>query len=226
MSVSDVTSTALEKLSDVMLDKASGVFDILLSGVQNSLMEKRIDNAVKTVELIKSRLAEYGVEVDYRKYFSEKLQVPMEWARAVSEVEGEDLRRLLQNLFTRHLMGDYEDDGHYVAFISIIKEMDADDIHTLIKIKAGKGEDYPAKSVNHLFHLGLIDVYHEITVPKTDEEVPSAIDGGDSHTTPAAVKWGLLLGEQKAVQVGTPYMTEYGDEFLEACTSPLGVVPV
>ena len=38
MSVSDVTSTALEKLSDVMLDKTSGVFDILLSGVQNSLM--------------------------------------------------------------------------------------------------------------------------------------------------------------------------------------------
>ena len=221
MSVSDVTFSALEKLSDAAIDKASGVFDILFSGVQNTLMEKKIDNAVRTVELIKSRLSEYGVEVDYRKYFSEKLQVPMEWVRAVSEVEVEELRRLLQNLFTRHLMGDYEDDGHYVAFISIIKEMDADDIHTLIKIKAGKGEDYPAKNVKHLFHLGLIDVYHEITVPRTDEESPSSVDGGDSRSTPSTNTWGNLLGEQRAVQIGSPYMTEYGEEFLEACTSPL-----
>ena len=221
MSVSDVTSSALEKLSSAAIDKASGVFDILFPGVHNNLMEKKLDNAVKTVELIKSRLAQYGVEVDYRKYFSEELQVPMEWVRAVSEVEGEELRRLLQNLFTRHLMGDYEDDGHYVAFISIIKEMDADDIHTLIKIKAGKEEDYPAKSIKHLFHLGLIDVYHEVTVPKTDEVSPSAVDGGDSRSVPSTMTWGQLLGEQKAVQIGSPYMTEYGEEFLEACTSPL-----
>ena len=213
----------VHKTVDTVLDKTAGVFDLFCPGIHNSLMEKRLNNAIQTVELIKSRLAEYGLKVDYQKYFSEKLQLPLEWARTVSEVEEEDQRRLLQNLFTRHLLGRYDDDSHFVAFIAMIKEMASEDIRVLMSINTGTEGDmkkYPARIIMHLFRLGLINIYHEITVPRVDNEVSEEIDGGDSHTGPENITWGVMLGEQKAVQVGTPYITDLGREFLQACSEP------
>lgn len=210
-------------LNTTNLDKTVGIFDLFCPKIHNTLMEKRLNNAIQTVELIKSRLAEYGLKVDYQKYFSEKLQLPLEWARTVSEVEEEDQRRLLQNLFTRHLLGRYDDDSHFVAFIAMIKEMASEDIRVLMSINTETEEgftNYPASIVMHLFRLGLINIYHEITVPRVDKEVPEEIDGGDSFSEPENITWGVMLGEQKAVQVGKPYITDLGREFLQACTEP------
>ncbi len=39
-------------------------------------MEKTINNAERTAELINSRLAKYGLKVDYQRYFEEKLNTP------------------------------------------------------------------------------------------------------------------------------------------------------
>ena len=197
------------------------LLDLFFPGVQNKLMDKRMNNAVRTVELIKSRLAEYGLKIDYQKYFSEQLQIPLEWARAVSETEGEDKQELLCSLFTRHLTGRYDDDSHYVMYISMIKEMSSEDIRVLMSINSGQDEDYPAGAVERLFRLGVINIYHEITVPKTDGEAPAEIDGGNAGSEPSGITWGMKLGEQKAVQAGAPYMTQFGREFLEACTNPL-----
>ena len=140
---------------------------------------------------------------------------------AFSEVETDDQRTLLQNLFTRHLLGEYDDDGYYPSYVNIIKELTSEDIQILMSIKNGKQKDYPAKNIRHLFRLGLIDIYHEITVPKTDEGAPTEIDGGTSATEPENITWGTLLGEQRAVQAGAPYITKYGMSFLEASASPL-----
>ena len=211
----------IDKVADKALNIAAPLLDLFFSGMQNKLMEKRIDNAVKTIELIKSRLSEYGVKVDYEKYFTEKLQVPLELVRAISDVESDDQRELLQNLFMRHLLGKYDDDGFYPSFINIIKELTSEDIRVLMSINEEEDRDYLAANIRHLFRLGLIDIYHEIVVPKTEEEAPSVIDGEDSHMHPENVTWGLILGEQKAMQAGKPYMTSYGKLFVEACTSPL-----
>ena len=216
------TSAVMEKVSSEMLSKSIGVLDLLVPSLHNKLMKKRIENAIETVELIKANLLKYGLTVDYEKYFEQKLQVPLMSIEAISEVETDGQRELLQNLFTRHLLGEYDDDGYYPSYVNIIKELTSEDIRILTSIKDGKQEDYSALNIRHLFRLGLIDVYHEITVPKTDEEAPTEMDGGDSRTKPEGMTWGMLLGEQRAVQAGAPYITEYGEKFLEASASPLG----
>ncbi len=217
----EINSGAIEKVSSEILSRFIGVLDLFVPSLHNKLMKKRIENAVKTVELIKANLLKYKLTVDYEKYFEQKLQVPLMSIEAFSEVETDDQRTLLQNLFTRHLLGEYDDDGYYPSYVNIIKELTSEDIQILMSIKNGKQKDYPAKNIRHLFRLGLIDIYHEITVPKTDEGAPTEIDGGTSATELENITWGTLLGEQRAVQAGAPYITEYGMSFLEASASPL-----
>ena len=94
-----------------------------MPGVQNIIMNKRLDNAERSILTVRERLAKYGLQVDYRRYFEEKLQVPLMEVHGLSEVETEEQRELLQKLFIRHLTGRYSNDAFYPSFIAIIKTL-------------------------------------------------------------------------------------------------------
>ena len=219
-----------DKAFDMVRENTLSLLDLFAPGVQNRIMKKRLKNAELAIEGIKEKLSEYGLEVDYERYFEEKLHVPLKAMRALSEVETVDQREMLQTLFARHIAGEYEDDGNYASFIGIIEELDSEDIRYLQRLKAcedSNEEQPPAEDASgqaredKLFRYGLIDKYHEIEVLKTEREVPTGIDAGGTEPVVEALTWGMMLGEQKALQVGSPYFTEYGREFMKACTEPL-----
>ena len=186
----------IDKVADKALNIAIPLLDLFFSGMQNKLMEKRIDNAVKTIELIKSRLSEYGVKVDYEKYFTEKLQVPLELVRAISDVESDDQRELLQNLFMRHLMGKYDDDGFYPSFINIIKELTSEDIQVLMSINEEEDKDYLDSILKESDPIIKLDD-DQRRVVLTDEDYCLVVAGaGAGKTTTVAAKVRYLVEKQ------------------------------
>lgn len=186
-------------------------------------MNRRLESAIKAVEGIKSKLAEYGLAIDYARYFEEKLQIPLTAVRTMSELETDGQRELLQNLFVRHISGQYDTDGDYVSYIHIIEELDAEDIKILNELQRGeelKPEIGKSSSLRKLYKNGLIDIYHEVEALKGDGEMPLGVEVREGKT---AQTWGAMVGKEKVMQAGKPYLTEYGVGFLEACTGKLSV---
>ena len=207
----------LEEMKEIVREIAPKAFDLYCSCVHNRIMEKRMENAKQLIETVNKGLKEYGLQVDYEKYFEEKLAVPIEAVRTASELEKTEQRELLQKLFMRHLAGEYEDDGYYVSFIRIIKELTSEDIRELMKIRDGEESDWRSEEVNHLFHFGFVDVYHDIEVPDIREDTRIVIDGGEAEES--SVRNYIPL--QRAVQAGKPYLTRLGESFIKACVEPL-----
>ena len=56
----EINSGAIEKVSSEILSRFIGVLDLFVPSLHNKLMKKRIENAVKTVELIKANLLKYN----------------------------------------------------------------------------------------------------------------------------------------------------------------------
>lgn len=215
---------------NMLAENAPLLLDLFAPDVQNKVMKRRMESAIKAVEGIKSQLLEYGLKVDYEKYFEEKLQIPLTAVRTLSELETDSQRELLQNLFARHISGQYDNDGDYVSFIHIIQELNGEDIDFLMRLKSSEEEGEELKPegsksevaiIRKLFKNGLIDIYHEVEVLKAEGEVPSELEIDGSETGREDRTWGAVLGKQKAVQAGSPYLTEYGREFLYACTASL-----
>lgn len=209
----------LEDMREIVREIAPKAFDLFCPSLHNRLMEKRIENAKQLMETVNSKLKDYGLQVDYEKYFEAKIAVPLEAVRTASELETDSQRELLQNLFMRHLAGEYESDGYYVSFIRIIKEMTCEDIRELMKIRKGEASDWRSEEVNHLFHFGFVDVYHDIEVPDVREDMRVVIDGGTA--TGIAERHNIPL--QRAVQAGQPYLTRLGEAFIKACADPLRI---
>ena len=205
----------IENAIELLKENAPKVFDFLLPGVQNKLMEKKIKKAKQLIETINKGLKDYGLRVDYERYFEEKLAVPLEAVRTASGIETEEQRGLLQNLFMRHLAGQYENDGYYVSFIRMIKEMTREDIETLMKIRSGISTNWRTDEVNHLFHFGLVDVYHDVEALSIGEDDHVIIDGGDVNGIGE-----VNLMKERVMQAGAPYLTSLGRLFLESCTNP------
>lgn len=113
----DLTQNAINMIKN----NFTGFLDLFAPEIHNMVMEKKLNNAIKAIEGIKSKLEEYGLQVDYKRYFEQKLQIPLMAVRALSEVNSEEQIEMLKNLFIRHLTEKYKDDSFYPAFIEIIK---------------------------------------------------------------------------------------------------------
>ena len=226
-----------------MRRKKHFVLDLFFPGVQNILMEKRLNNATNAINAIKDRLAEYGLQVDYQKYFEEKLQVPLMSVRALSEVETDEQRNLLKNLFTRHLIEKYFDDTRYPRFIQMIEEdLKPLDIKVLLIVKKFQQDEkkFPVNedeyeklflesenifsanwkavktSLDILLSLRLIEITSEVDVPKIEKII---IDGGSAEDDFEDENEGIP--QQKVLQTSPPRLTELGTLFISAYTDPL-----
>lgn len=85
-----------ERTIDKLSDSAAGLLDLFKSDVQNIFMKKRFEKAKRAIESIKSGLEDYGLKVDYKKYFEDKLQVPLVAIEALSEVETSSQYRMIK----------------------------------------------------------------------------------------------------------------------------------
>ena len=236
----------LEKTLDKAVDNFSTILDLFFPGVQNEVMKKKFDNAVRAIEGIKERLAEYGLTIDYEKYFSKKLQIPLTMIRSLSEVEAKEQRDLLQNMFIRHLSEQYSDDSRYVGFIHMIEDLNSLEINILNYVNnLGDKTDiqfplteYDYKkfvqvngnlfnsswedvkiSLDKLVSFRLIDILHEIEVPLVEENAQIPIDAGDISLGKNVNTTKIPM--QKSLRVGTPKLTALGKAFMKACTNPL-----
>lgn len=218
-----------------------GLLDIFAPNLQNKIMNTKLDNAICAIKDIKTKLAEYGLEVDYQRYFEDKLNVPLKAINALSEVDTNTQRELLKNLFLRHLAGQYKDDSRYVLFIRIIESMTPLDVKLLQYINEG-GEIPPTTSEyersvlkeklsceyedvlmseESLLSLGLIKIHQRIQVPQTQRKAEISYDRGfiGEDKKENTLTWGKVLGEQTAIQETAPKLTVLGCAFMEACTS-------
>ena len=148
-----------DKALDVVHENSGKLFDLFMPGMQNIIMDKRLENAERAIENIKARLAKYGLEVDYKRYFEEKLQVPLMTARGLSEVQTQEQRDLLQELFLRHLTGQYKEDAFYPSFIQIIETL------TPLEIKLLK-KSYEYLQDRHVWYTDRTE-YEPIEIPRT-----------------------------------------------------------
>lgn len=60
------------------------------------MMKKKLDRAIQMAQEIQETLKSYGLEIDYEKYFEEKLRIPLKAINAMSELETGSPRELLK----------------------------------------------------------------------------------------------------------------------------------
>lgn len=213
------------------------ILELFAPNVQNKLMNTRIENAETAIKDIKNRLEQYGLQIDYQRYFEEKLQVPLTLIRELSETENASQTELLKELFMRHLSGMYDDDSRYMIYIDIIKHLTSTDIKVLSAIKFGAEIPLTAseyvlskfyqnteisyedliQSIENLLRQVLIRNTKNVSVPDTKGINMLILDGGgakeEEHTEP-------IFPQQSVLQESIPELTELGKGFLKACSYP------
>ena len=77
------------KTLETLRDWIPGVLDIFAPDLHNRMMKKKLDRAIQIAQEIQETLKSYGLEIDYEKYFEEKLRIPLKAINAMSELEKE-----------------------------------------------------------------------------------------------------------------------------------------
>lgn len=234
--------------SFIELDKKYNILDLFFSGVHNIIMNKRLDHAEKAILNIKNRLENYGLYVNYKDYFEQKLKIPLMLVNALSEEDNDDKQEILQNLFIRHLSEIYDDDSLFPAFIHFLKDLSPLDVKildlifkhfehfpktalefensTLISGQSLKNFlnvtwDDIQISIEHLLSMRLISNTTEINVPKIESLNFSGIDAGELTENGIKENSNSNIEQQKAIQNTSPKLTPLGLAFMKNCSDPL-----
>ena len=82
------------KTLETLRDWIPGILDIFAPDLHNRMMKKKLDRAIQMAQEIQETLKSYGLEIDYEKYFEEKLRIPLKAINAMSELETGSPREL------------------------------------------------------------------------------------------------------------------------------------
>ena len=231
--------------SFIDLDKKYNILDLFFSGVHNTIMNKRLNNAENAILNIKNRLENYGLSVNYKDYFEKQLKIPLMLVNALSEEDNDDKQEILQNLFIRHLSEKYDDDSLFPAFIHFLKDLSPLDVKILDLIFK-HSEPFPKTaleyenatlisgqslknflnvtwndiqiSIEHLLSMRLINNTTEIDVPKMKTLNITGIDAGELTERGVKETSNFSIEQQGAIQNMSPKLTSLGFAFMKNCS--------